>query len=91
MKSGELTATKEGSNQNVTLGKIKAGEFVGEMAHINNETRSATVQANCDCELIEIPMGTLDLVLFSKPMWAKALVATLSKRLKASNTFIVNG
>lgn len=45
----------------------------------------ATVQAIGDCELIEIPMGTLDMVLFSKPAWSKALVATLSRRLKRSN------
>ncbi len=67
------------------LGEIAAGEFVGEMSHINHEPRSATVKATSDCELIEIPFSTLDYVLFSKPSWAKALAATLSKRLKRSN------
>ncbi len=67
------------------LGEISPGEFVGEMSHINHEPRSATVKANTDCELIEIPFSTLDYVLFSKPSWAKALATTLSKRLKRSN------
>jgi CRP/FNR family cyclic AMP-dependent transcriptional regulator len=43
------------------------------------------VKALSDCELIEIPIGTLDTVLFSKPAWARALMMTLSKRLKRSN------
>lgn len=90
VKSGELSAAKKNKNQDMVLGVIRQGEFVGEMAHINNDTRNATVRALTDCELIEIPTGTLDLVLFSKPIWAKALVATLSKRLKISNSLLMN-
>lgn len=82
VKSGELKATKKMNDHNIIIGKITAGEFVGEMAHINHEPRFATVTAVRDCELIEIPFGTLDTVLFTKPAWAKALVMTLSKRLK---------
>lgn len=90
VKSGELTAIKKNSEKNVLLGTIKPGEFVGEMAHINNDSRTATVRAMTDCELIEIPNGTLDLVLFSKPLWARALVSTLSKRLRLSNDLLMN-
>lgn len=85
VKRGELKAFKGEQSNPKVLGSIFVGEFVGEMAHINGEPRSATVRALTDCELIEIPMGTLDMVLFSKPAWSKALVATLSKRLKRSN------
>ena len=85
VKRGELIAFKGKGYSQVILGKISPGEFVGEMAHFNSEPRSATVQAVGDCELIEIPMGTLDMVLFSKPAWSRALVATLSRRLKKSN------
>lgn len=85
VKSGELHAFKSFGSAIRVLGNINKGEFVGEMAHINSEPRSATVKALSDCELIEIPFGTLDTVLFSKPAWSKALVATLSKRLKRSN------
>ena len=90
VKSGELVAIKKNNENEVILGSIRPGEFVGEMAHINNENRTATVRATTDCELIEIPNGTLDLVLFSKPIWARALVATLSKRLKLSNNLLLN-
>jgi CRP/FNR family cyclic AMP-dependent transcriptional regulator len=86
VRRGELNAYKSVGAEEIVLGKITTGEFVGEMAHINGEPRSATVRSATDCELIEIPMGTLDSVLFSKPAWAKALVATLSRRLKRTNT-----
>lgn len=82
VKTGEMKATKKMNDHNIIIGKIQAGEFVGEMAHINHEPRFATVTAVKDCELIEIPFGTLDIVLFSKPAWSKALVLTLSKRLR---------
>lgn len=85
VKRGELLAWKNKGGLRVDLGNIKAGEFVGEMAHINKEPRSATVTAVTDCELIEIPFGSLDPILFSKPSWSKALFATLSKRLKITN------
>jgi DNA-binding NarL/FixJ family response regulator len=90
VKSGELAAIKRTPSKSVILGNIFSGEFVGEMAHINDDNRSATVQAVTDCELIEIPRGKLDLMLFSKPAWAKALIDTLSKRLKNSNELVLN-
>jgi CheY-like chemotaxis protein len=89
VKSGELSAIKGTAPRTVTLGHILSGEFVGEMAHINDENRSATVVAATDSELIEIPRGTLDTMLFSKPAWAKALIETLSKRLRSSNELVL--
>lgn len=88
VKKGELKAFKNIEEKAVYLGSISEGEFVGEMAHLNGGPRSATVSATKDCELIEIPFGTLDLVLFSKPAWSKALVMTLSKRLKNTNEIL---
>ncbi|MGZ3744096.1 MAG: cyclic nucleotide-binding domain-containing protein [Pseudobdellovibrionaceae bacterium] len=85
LKSGELKAYKTENGKEVLLGMIYPGEFVGEMAYINGEARSANVMSITDCELIEIPSASLDAVLFSKPSWSKALLKTLSKRLKNSN------
>jgi len=86
VKQGKLTAYKKSGNEAIELGTISSGEFVGEMAYINGEARSANVKSLTDCELIEIPNDCLDMVLFSKPAWSKALVKTLSSRLKKSNT-----
>lgn len=82
---GELEAIVFKDGKRISLGKIQAGEFVGEMAYINHEKRSADVFAVSDCELIEFPSDKLDFLLFQKPSWAKALLKTLSRRLKQTN------
>lgn len=91
VKTGSLRAYKKDGEKEIELGRIQPGEFVGEMAYINGEARSANVACLTACELIEMPIGNLDLVLFSKPAWSKALVKTLSKRLKKSNEERVPG
>lgn len=88
LRRGEMKAVRGDAETGVELGRISMGEFVGEMAHINGEPRNATVVATKDCELIEIPFGTLDSVLFQKPAWSKALISTLSRRLKKTNNVV---
>lgn len=90
VKRGSLRACHREGSQVLELGLIAPGEFVGEMSYINGEQRSADVEAVTDCELIEIPIGVLDQVIFRKPSWAKALMQTLSKRLKNSNQIRVS-
>ena len=85
VKRGSLRAYTQANGQEIHLGSIEPGDFVGEMAYINGEPRSASVSALSDCELIEIPSDHLDHVLFRKPGWAKALLKTLSKRVKRGN------
>lgn len=85
VRRGRLRATKRSDGQTRTLGEIIPGEFVGEMAYINQESRSANVEAIETTELIEIPVGTLDILLFSKPVWARALMKSLARRLKDAN------
>jgi CRP/FNR family cyclic AMP-dependent transcriptional regulator len=89
LKKGHMKAYLKSSAEPVShgflLGEIEAKEFVGEMAYINGEVRSADVIADTDCELIEIPISHLDRLLFQKPAWAMALMKTLSKRMKTAN------
>jgi CRP/FNR family cyclic AMP-dependent transcriptional regulator len=86
VKNGTLRAYSDTmTGGRITLGDIAAGEFVGEMGHFNHEPRSATVEAVTEVELVEIPLESLENVIFSKPSWAKALVKTLSQRLKRAN------
>ncbi len=85
VRSGRMKACKKQGDKEVLLGYIEPGEFVGEMAYINGELRSADVISLSTTELIEIPSQSLDSILFSKPSWSKALMKTLSKRLKVSN------
>jgi len=82
VKQGQLRADLHTNGEKSTLGFIEVGEFVGEMAYINGEPRMADVVATTNCELIEIPIDHLDHLLFMKPAWSKALLKTLSKRVK---------
>lgn len=85
LKSGKLRAYNNIGAQKVILGNIEVGEFVGEMAYINNEPRSACIEALSDAQLIEVPIALVDKVLYKRPAWSKALMQTLSKRLKIAN------
>ena len=85
LKHGELSAWREREGRRVELGKIEPGEFVGEMAYINGEPRTANVEALTECELVEIPLGSLDRLLHARPTWAKSLLYTLAKRLQEAN------
>lgn len=85
VRKGQLKASIFRNDQEILLGEILEGEFVGEMAYINGEARSADVTAMNNCELIEIPISLVDVLLFQKPSWSKAFMQTLSKRLKRSN------
>jgi CRP/FNR family cyclic AMP-dependent transcriptional regulator len=82
LKKGQLRAFQTRQGQKIELGLIEAGEFVGEMAYFNGEPRIASVEAVTDCELIEIPIGTFERVLYQRPAWSRALLQTLSRRLK---------
>lgn len=85
VKKGRLKAVHKQNDQEQVLGFVEVGEFVGEMAYINGEARLADVAAETPCELIEIPIAHLDHILFQKPAWSKALMKTLSKRLKTKD------
>lgn len=88
VKRGRLRAYIVRDEKEIEIGTIQDGEFVGEMAYINNDTRSANVIALSDCELIEIPINHLDHLLFQKPSWSKSLMITLSKRVKRVNEML---
>ncbi len=82
VKHGQLKAFKGEDIDANFLGNINAGEFVGEMAFINSEPRVASVVALSSCELIEVPIGTFERVVYQRPSWSKALIQTLSRRVK---------
>lgn len=86
VKKGELKAYHKVGNEQIHLGNINTGEFVGEMAYFNGEPRVATIEAITDCELIEIPPKAFERVIYQRPSWVKTLFATLSKRLKKKNS-----
>jgi CheY-like chemotaxis protein len=89
LKHGQLRAFTIVNNKKFILGYVEVGEFVGEMSYINNEPRSASIEAMTDAQLIEVPIGSVDKILFKRPAWSKALMQTLSRRLKNTNKYLI--
>jgi CRP-like cAMP-binding protein len=70
----------EATGRTIELG---AGDFFGEMALIDGEPRSATVVAVADVFVLMIPRSKFVKLLESEPKLALAIMATLSRRLRA--------
>lgn len=85
LQSGSLRLFKKKGKGFIELGVIHSGELVGEMAFMDHEPRSASVEAIQDCEVVEIPRGKFDEVVESLPKWLNSLVHTLVKRLRQTN------
>lgn len=85
VRKGSLEASVTRNGERIILGPVDTGEFVGEMAFINGEIRSADVSAVTDCELIQIPIKLMDKVLLYKPTWSKSLMRTLARRMKLAD------
>ena len=88
VQQGQLIVTKKRQNEDVILGYVYEGELVGEISFLDKESRSATVKAITDCELIEIPQETIDNIFKTQPKWLEILVMTLAERLRKANARI---
>jgi CRP/FNR family transcriptional regulator, cyclic AMP receptor protein len=64
--------------------ELNAGEFFGEMALIDGEPRSATVVAVTDVYVLIISRPKFLKVLESEPKIALAIMATLTRRIRAA-------
>jgi len=73
---------KNPSGETSTIAEIGPGEFVGEMAYFNNESRMASVDAVIDSELVEIQSDVFEKAVYRRPSWVKTLISTLARRLK---------
>jgi CRP-like cAMP-binding protein len=62
---------------------LEAGDFFGEMAVLDGEARSATVTAVTEVMVLMIPRAKFLKVLESEPKIALAIMATLTRRLRA--------
>ena len=72
----------------VVLTHLQAGEFFGEMALFEGETRSASVSALSDTELIVLARADFLAVLSHDFSLTKKILATLSARLRRANDVI---
>lgn len=80
----EVRATSAGG-RDVRFLALGAGALVGEMAALDGGPRSADMVAARRCRLWRIPRAALVEALEAEPRAAVALIAELSRRLRATN------
>ena len=75
-------------DEEVILGLLGPGEYFGEMALIDAESRSTTAMAYQDCELRFIPKRDFRRLLRESNELAQNLLQGLSERLRSANDLI---
>jgi CRP-like cAMP-binding protein len=84
--AGEIEVlTRSAGGKPVRLFSHDSGALIGEMAALDGGVRSADMAAATRCRLWRIPRGALIDAFEAEPKAALALVAELSRRLRAAN------
>lgn len=86
VRHGRVRAVREHTDGRIiTLATFGAGDFFGELAMFEDETRSATVEALEDTETAAILGGDMRRLLRAHPDIAVKLLGTLGRRLRETN------
>jgi CRP/FNR family transcriptional regulator, cyclic AMP receptor protein len=88
--SGAVEILRELDGEPILLGKVGAGQFIGEMGVVESRPRSATARAASEVEAeILTPPEFFDQIANSPPA-ARELIRRLSQRLREADDRIVN-
>ncbi len=71
-----------GGNERRVITRLQAGEYFGEMAILDNRTRSATITAETELRLCFLPSDAVLGVLRQSPMLAVSMVREFSQRMR---------
>jgi CRP/FNR family transcriptional regulator len=86
VRSGSFRVTREHSDgRAITLATLGPGDIFGELAMLDGEVRSASVEALLDGELLALPAGEVRALLARHPEITVKLVAALVRRLRTAN------
>ena len=86
VRAGSFRVTREHSDgRAITLATLGAGDIFGELAMLDGEVRSASVEALSDGELLALPAGEVRALLARHPEITVKLVGALVRRLRSAN------
>ncbi|RLB57094.1 MAG: Crp/Fnr family transcriptional regulator [Deltaproteobacteria bacterium] len=88
IQTGRVKITKAVHDQTKTLAILGAGEFLGEMAILNQKPRTATAEVVEDAELLVLDGKTLQQMVVSNAEIAVRLIKKLARRLDGANQLI---
>ncbi len=86
VRDGSFRVTREHSDgRAITLATLGSGDIFGELAMLDGEVRSASVEALSDGELLALPAGEVRALLARHPEITVKLIAALVRRLRTAN------
>jgi len=86
VRSGDLRVTREHSDgRAIALATLGSGDIFGELAMLDGEARSASVEALTDCELLALPASDVRALLRGSAEITVKLVIALTRRLREAN------
>ena len=86
VREGSFRVTREHPDgRAITLATLGPGDIFGELAMLDGEVRSASVETVADGELLALPANDVRALLARHPEITVKLVAALVRRLRAAN------
>jgi CRP/FNR family transcriptional regulator, cyclic AMP receptor protein len=86
VRAGSCRVTREHSDgRAITLANLGPGAIFGELAMLDGEARSASVEATEQTELLALPAGDLRALLRQHPEMGEKLIVALTRRLREAN------
>lgn len=91
VRSGELRVTRQHSDgRAIALATLGPGDMFGELAMLDGEARSASVETLSDVALLALSAADMRGLLAKNPQITVKLVITLTRRLRAANERIAS-
>jgi CRP-like cAMP-binding protein len=86
VRKGDLRVTREHPDgRAIALATLGPGDLFGELAMLDGEARSASVETLTDSELLALPAADVRRLLADRPEISVKLIAALTKRLRETN------
>jgi len=86
VRRGDLRVTREHPDgRAIALATLGPGDLFGELAMLDGEARSASVETLTDSELLALPAADVRRLLADHPDISVKLIAALTKRLRETN------
>jgi CRP/FNR family transcriptional regulator len=86
VRSGDLRVTREHSDgRAIALATLASGDIFGELAMLDGEARSASVETLSDSELLALPAADMRRLLADHPEISVKLIIALTRRLRETN------